>query len=79
MMRWGDMTMEIKLKLKPFMVPYFVIAELPPEKRQDGYKEPPSFPLSALDPDTLGAMCDEFRRRIFAAAGKADSREEPKP
>lgn len=73
------MTMEIKLKLKPFLVPRFVIAESPPGKRQDEYKELPSFPLSALDPETLGRMCDEFRRSIFSAAGKADDTQEPKP
>ena len=65
--------MEIKLKLKPFQVPNFVVTEQAPGKREDGWKELPVFPLSAVDADTLGEMCDEFRAAIFSKAGKADS------
>ncbi len=65
--------MEIKLKLRPFIVPNFVVTVQAPANRGDGYKEPVTYPLSALDSDTLGQLCDEFRRGVFAQAGKADN------
>ena len=69
-----ERAMEIKLKLKPFQVPNFVVTEQAPGKREDGWKEFPGFPLSAVDADTLGEMCDEFRAAIFAKAGMADNK-----
>lgn len=59
----------IKVKLKPFRVPNFVIQEVPPGKRQDGYISAPSYPLSLLSAETLSEMCDEFRRGVFEKAG----------
>lgn len=64
------MTATLNLKLKPFQVPNFVLADLPPGLKQDGIKELPSFPLSALDAATLTGMCDAFRDEVFRKAGK---------
>lgn len=62
----------IKVELRPFSVPNFVIQVMAPGKRQDGFKEAPSYALSELDADTLSEMCDEFRAEIFKKAGKED-------
>lgn len=40
--------MNIKLKLKPFTTPSFVLAERPPGPRVAGFQEAPSFPLSEV-------------------------------
>jgi hypothetical protein len=67
----------IELKLRPFVVPNFAIAEIPAGKRQDGFKEAPSFPLHSLTPETLASMCDEFRVAVFAKAMKHDPAKAP--
>lgn len=64
----------LMVKLRPFTVPNFVIQETEPGKRQDGFKEAPSYPLSAVSPETLSAMCDEFRASVYAKAGVPDPR-----
>lgn len=63
------MEVTIKIKLKPFTVPNYVLVDLPPGKREDGLQEPPKYRLEDLDPATLGAMCDEFREAVFTKAG----------
>jgi hypothetical protein len=63
---------DIKLKLKPFGTPNFVIAELPPGTRQEGIQDPPKWALSELDAETLAKLCDDFRAEVFRKAGKAD-------
>lgn len=60
------------IKLKPFLTPNFAIMEMPPGKREDGFKELPSVPLPEIDATELASMCDAFRAEIFRKAGKAD-------
>jgi hypothetical protein len=61
-----------KLRLKPFIVPYYAIAAEAPHLRQEGLREAAKFALSELAPETLDALCTEFRAGVFARAGKAD-------
>lgn len=60
----------IKLKLKPFSVPNFVLVEATPKQRQEGFKDASSYPLSDLDERTLMILCDEFTESVFKKAGK---------
>jgi hypothetical protein len=60
-----------KVKLKPFTVPNYVLVDLPPGKREDGFTEGPKYRLEDLDPVTLEAMCDEFRDAVFGKAKKS--------
>lgn len=62
----------MKIKLKPFQTPNFVIEDTSPSKRQEGLKEPKSWPLSEVDHQTLSDMCDAFRDEVFRKAGKED-------
>jgi hypothetical protein len=62
----------MKIALRPFNTPNFAIMATPPGNRGEGFKEAPSFPLSEVDPETLAAMCDDFRRAVFAKAGHSD-------
>ena len=62
----------IRIKLKSFMVPNFVIAVGVPRERQEGWQEEPKFSLSELEPEVLAEMCDDFRKAVFEKAGKAD-------
>lgn len=64
----------MNVTLKPFTVPNFVIAERPPVRREDGFREAPSYPLSEVDAEELSAMCDAFRAGVFQKAGKMDPR-----
>lgn len=64
--------MEVRLKLQPMSVPNFVIAMMPSRERQEGMAEAPKFHLRDLEPETLAALCDEFRSNVFAKAGKQD-------
>ena len=62
----------IKLKLRPFTVPNFVIVEVPARPRQEGMQpvESTSIPLAAVSAEDLDAMCDEFRETVFKKAMK---------
>ena len=62
----------IRIKLKSFTVPNFVIAVGVPQERQEGWQEEPKFSLSELEPEVLAEMCDDFRKAVFEKAGKAD-------
>jgi len=64
------MTITTGVKLKPFMVPNFVIQETPTGRKQDGFKESPKFALHELDDLTLQALCDQFVEDVFAKAEK---------
>jgi len=66
--------MEIKIKLKPWIVPVYVNAETSPGLRQDGMKELPNWHIRELEPEVLSAMCDQFRKDVFESAGKIDPR-----
>ncbi len=69
---------EIRLKLKPWNSPNYVIAEMPPRLRQDGWTEPAGIPLAEVDADVLAQMCDAFRADVFRKAGKPDPADAPK-
>ena len=62
---------EIKLKLQPFQVPNYVGADDLPERVNGAW-----WPLHTVDAEVLAAMCDEWRRSVFAKAGKEDPQEE---
>ena len=66
------MKVNIEVKLKPFQVPNFVLVEPTPGRRDEGMKEPSKFHLSDLDSDSLAKLCDEFRKQVFAKAGKTE-------
>jgi len=62
----------IKIALKPFSTPNFVLLNFPAGERQHGFKESPTVPLSEVDADSLAKLCDDFREEIFRKAGKRD-------
>lgn len=65
--------MKLTLKLKPFSVPNFVIAEAPTKPRQEGFVAGEnSYPLSEVEESELSDMCDIFRLEVFKKAGKKD-------
>jgi len=64
--------MQLKIKLKPWTTPNFVVANLPPVRRQDGFNESQGFPLQDVEAETLSELCDVFRAEIFRKAGKED-------
>lgn len=57
------MEINIKVKIKPFSTPNFVIREGDP----DGAN---SIPITDIDVDTLERLCWEFKVEIFKKAGK---------
>ena len=65
------MKVTIEVKLKPFQVPNFVLADEGPRPKQDGFVEGKSYSLSDLDAVTLRKMCDEFTAAVFKKAGKS--------
>lgn len=62
----------MKIKLRPFSIPNFVIQEMPPRTKQEGFSNAPSYYLSEVDAETLSDMCDKFREEIFKKAQKED-------
>lgn len=62
------MKIQHSVELKPFMVPSHAIVDM----RDYGKDVDQSIPLKSLSVDTLAALCDEFRREVFAKAGKKD-------
>lgn len=68
--------MDIKIKLKPFRVPNFVLVDADRVgQRQDGFNPDNNgmkFELSQLDEDTLDELCEQFRADVFQKAGKVD-------
>jgi len=60
-----------KVNLKPFTIPNYVLVEMPPGKRDDGWQEGPKYRLEDLDAVTLDGLCDQFRDAVFAKAGKS--------
>jgi len=63
---------KMEVDLQPWNVPNFVIAVMPPGKRQDGLKEAPKWNLRDVSAEVLSAQCDKFRAEIFEKAGKVD-------
>jgi len=66
-------TITIKIKVRPFTVPNFILIDMPPKPRQDGIHDlqENKLSLSDLDASTLHEMCEEFANAVFAKAGKS--------
>jgi hypothetical protein len=64
--------LKIELKLRPFIVPSFVIIEMPTGKRDEGLVNLPSMAITEVTAEALDAMCDAFRKGVFEKACKAD-------
>lgn len=58
----------------PWIVPSGVLVKLP-EINASAYGYFPSVPLTEASAETLAWLCDEFRKDVFAAAGKKDPRQ----
>jgi len=58
------------IELEPFRTPNYATVKQKAKPRQDGVNfEAPKYHVSELDADTLGTLCDQFRRDVFAKAG----------
>lgn len=62
----------MELKLRSFKTPNFVLTEMPPRPRQEGFDQGPKFALKEVDADKLVDLCDQFRAEIFEKAEKPD-------
>ena len=58
----------IKLELKPFKIPNFVIPVRSATTRQEGFTPTEGIPLSELDTETLNIMCEDFKKGVFEKA-----------
>ena len=56
--------------IRPFQVPAEVQQVVAPRLKQEGLQFVPTFKLSELPVETLLALCDQFKRDVFKAAGK---------
>lgn len=68
------MKANIEVPIQPFSIPHFVRRD----KKAAGPGDPEAeaaFELSAVDAQTLSALCDQFRAEVFKKAGKADPRQ----
>ena len=65
------MEVTLKVKLQPFKVPNYVLAEVPFGRREEGIQEGPKYSLEDLDAETLDRLCDEFRNAVFLKAKKS--------
>lgn len=66
------MSIKIKVRLRPFRVPNYVLADEKARPKENGFQEPMNFHLSAIDADALSDMCHEFRANVFKKAMQAD-------
>lgn len=62
----GDIRAKVEFTLKPFIVPVTVTLREASE----------AVSIKQLDPEAISALCDDFRARVFRAAGRDDSRRE---
>lgn len=60
----------IEIQLQPFSTPNFVRLVDEPSTRGEGILAATTYPLSALDPQTLYQLCSDFRTEVFMKAGK---------
>lgn len=67
----------MNIKLKPFMTPNFVMAELPARPSVEGRTEALSFKLCDIEAQELSDMCDAFRFEVFLKANKRDPKVKP--
>lgn len=68
--------MKIEIELQPVRTPNFILQKVEPQSRQDGFQEPPAYAVKDLEAQTISELCDQFRKDMFAKAGKTDPREE---
>lgn len=67
------MKANVEVPIQPFSIPHYVRRE----KKGAGPGDPDAeaaFELSAIDPQTLSSLCDQFRADVFKQAGKTDPR-----
>ena len=64
--------MDMRIELKPFNTPNFVIQKVAAGKKQDGFQEAPKYTLKEIPAETLDELCNEFRAEIFKKAEKQD-------
>jgi len=64
----------MKIKLIPWHTPNFVIGEMPPRNRGEGFNPDaaPKWSIEEVDAETLSEQCDKFRAEVFEKAGKVD-------
>ena len=62
----------MNIELMPFDVPDKVYMKQDPDVRQDGFKSTISFDLDKVPVADLDVMCNNFRKAVFAKAGKID-------
>lgn len=63
------MKAKIDIELEPFAIPHFVRQS---ENQRAPGAELAVFPLSAIDAEAIEGLCDQFRKDVFAKAGKRD-------
>lgn len=69
---------EIKQKLAPFRVPNFVLLEMPPRPRGDGFNmDTPKLPLHEVPEDVLLQLCEEFKQAVLEKHRAGPSAENP--
>ena len=73
------MSIETKVKLQPFRVPNYVLAETSIKPGRGGYSETIQYRLSQLDAETLDLLCAQFRKDVFEKAGISDPVEMKNP
>ena len=62
----------ITLELDPFPVPMFVYIKQTPGMRSDGFQATPAhkYKLTELDDSTLDLLIEDFKRSVYAQAGR---------
>ena len=58
----------ITTELQPFWLPNYVLEEVRPSTRQEGFKETPRHKLCDVPEETLIMLCDEFKEGILRKA-----------
>jgi hypothetical protein len=61
---------ELRMKLKPWAVPNFATIELPPEPKQNGFRELPSIAVAELSADALSDLAEQWLTELYQKAGK---------
>ncbi len=56
---------EIAQKLRPFNTPNYVIVEMPPRPRQEGFVEGPKYHLRDVPEETIVQMCEDFKAEVL--------------
>ena len=61
------------IELEPFRTPNYVMVKQEVRLRQEGpCLDSPKYHVRDIDAETLGQLCDEFRKAIFEKAGVKD-------